>query len=126
PSVCQSLRQCSAQRSFCRGQVPVRRGRSQLFCELTSRSQIEDQRHGLLPIRRDLQHRWAAESAMSDQHFFPKERADAVVIVNQGGDYFRGHTSKIAIVLPVFGVERQRNQPRTALLQGNSKLPRQV
>ena len=35
------------------------------------------------PIRRDLQDRWAAEAAMSDQHFFAK------VLTAAGRDHFR-------------------------------------
>src|SRR5580658_2961584 len=89
-------------------------------CYVASRRQINLHRFSFFPIRRNLQNRRPAQSAMSDQHALPK------LLPAKPGDNFRGDTSQIAVLLAVRGAEQQRRQRRPRLLNPQSKLPRQV
>ena len=122
PAVGEALRQRfrefrSQGRESSAGRRRIRESRLLLPCRAQDRCWIGV---WFFPIRRNLQNRWAAESAMRDQHLLAKLLSIA------GSDDVRRNAGQIAIVSAIFGSSSPKAPVPAAALESSAKLPRQI
>src|SRR6266481_6578756 len=94
PAFGESFRQ-NSKKSLLRRSHVARLSRANRRGHLAFRSKVDSNRLSLLPVRRDLQYRRAAQTAMRDEHFFPERAMIAL------RDHFCGNARKVAVAAAI-------------------------